>query len=510
MRFFWKIILGTCFCLAFIFVTVQLLFPDFWNVGNALSDSRVVVSHAESKSVPRIAVAFSQEPLSLEPTSLDPAIRSRLLQIYEPLVQFDRYYQMTPLLARGFGRLNDLEWEFTLRSSVKFHNGKILDSSDVLASFQRAKNFSSSDLKNIFAGFDMEAVDASTLRVLTDRPDPLFLSKMTQLLIFPKEYADQGVFTPVGTGPYRFVEWKRGQQMTFNRFADYWGAAPVYETAILKTIVNKFDRVRAYTSGDVQVLASVPPANAEELERLHYPVFSSPSLESNFFIFRSLGNGSVFHDRRLREAVVKALNPQDFLLFVNGFGRLTNQFLPNDVQGFDPHFSSLSFDTAAARQAVRLVSPIDLIPLRIGFLKGFEQVGDYVAQRLSEIGFSVTLSYFEPSDFSQKVHDVDMYFYTWKFDFADPVDFFETVIFSKGSENFGSYANSDVDSLILRLRKTFDQDEKNRLVQALIKHLASDDLYGVSLFETFSLVAASSKVSFAPRMDGLFLLQELR
>lgn len=512
MRFVLKLSGGFVLMLIFSFLVLQLFFPDM-----SLSLETTIrqffrsatgekVSIVQNDSRPLLMIGFSQDGPSLEPTSLNSDVRARTSQIYEPLIRFDPYLRITPVLARSWGQINDTEWEFQIRKDVKFHSGRLLDADDVVASFRRAATYEKSDLKDFFHGITVTALNDHLLRATLEKPDPFFLSRITFLLIIPKEFADQASFSPTGSGPYRFISQKKGEEFSLKRFDEYYRRSPLYERVVYQIIPDRDKRLQAFTSGEIDLLVSLSPSHAKELESLNYKVLQRPSLETNFLVFHQ---DFIFQNPRLREAVLKALDRNDFVYFIEGFGKAASQFVPSGVFGFDPNISIPVPDLSSAKNLVKSVSKLELIPIKILLLKGFESVGNYLKEHLDRVGFNTSVEYADPDSFEKKVRGVDLYFYGWKSDTGASFDFLRSAVHSSGALNFGHYSNTQVDRLIDEVSRTGNEEHQLEFLQKIMQLIVEDDPYGVPLLEPFLLSSVSPDVHFSPRIDGQILLQEI-
>ena len=124
----------------------------------------------------------------------------------------------------------------TLRQGVKFHNGDPFSAEDVKFSFERVLDpaTKSPQYGNIRAIKEVKIIDAHTVHLITDKPFPLLLERVVFFPIIPKKHFEKGgaqAFAenaPVGTGPYKFVEWKRDQYLKMERFEAHWrGGRPL-------------------------------------------------------------------------------------------------------------------------------------------------------------------------------------------------------------------------------------------------------------------------------------------
>jgi len=140
-----------------------------------------------------------------------------------------------PCLAERWDNPDLVTWVFHLRPGVRFHDGSSLDAGDVVASFERL--LASRDLE--MAGYvwniaGVRALDAATVEVKTKSPMSILLNKLRFVLVVPSGAVGALATSPSGTGPYRFVSWKKGEEIRLARNDSYWGARPPLETAVYR------------------------------------------------------------------------------------------------------------------------------------------------------------------------------------------------------------------------------------------------------------------------------------
>lgn len=498
-----KIIAVFGFLAIFGLVSVQL-FSGSLMLGNFFQkDGDVLEQEASMPPRPLLTVAFATDIAQLEPTSLDPLVRFRTNQIYEPLVRFDERFRIIPVLVKSWGRISDTEFEFQIRSDVYFHSGKPLVTDDVIASFNRAKNFVSSDLKSFFQNMQMTSFGDDRVRIITTQPDSLLLSKMAFVLIFPAEFADNASFAPNGTGPYRFVSSRKNEESVLKRFDAYWGKASVFERISIQIIPETKKRLEAFLSGEIDFLPFMHPSQAQELERRNAKIISTPSFETHFLIFNMT---SRFQNVKLRQAAIRALDPQVLLSFLKNYGKEALQFVSHNVFGFSSSLARDSYELESARSLVQRIFNFQRVPLSVALPVGFEELGSYLQKQFDSIGFLPLISYLSPDEIIQKAHDFDLFFSGWNFNLGDSFDFFEQTTVTHAAQNYSSYSNGEIDTLVQKGRAAFRPDDRIAILQRISRILLKEDIYGIPLFEPNFLFASSQDFHFTSSPDGTILL----
>src|SRR5262245_57192646 len=152
------------------------------------------------------------------------------INMFDSLLHKNAKLEYEPSLALSWKSISDTVWEFKLRRNVKFHNGDTLTAEDVKYSFDRvidpAKK--SPQYGNVRAIKEVKIVSPDTVHLVTDKPFPLLLERLVFFPIVPKKHIEKvgdqafGTTAPVGTGPWKFVEWKRDQYIKLEAFDGHW------------------------------------------------------------------------------------------------------------------------------------------------------------------------------------------------------------------------------------------------------------------------------------------------
>jgi len=304
-------------------------------------------------------------------TSFDPGINPTpdaqqvTTMIYDTLIQRDDNMQLKPGLAVSWRNVDPLTWQIKLRSGVKFHNGEPFDARSVKFTLERLSTpgdkagghvmFSS------FGGIErVDAVDPLTVTIKTKRPDPVLPARLAQTFgaqMIPAEYTAKVGYpglakNPVGTGPYKLVQWLKDDRTILEANKDYWGGAPAIERVVWRVIPDDLARVSALQAGEVQVIVRVPPDQVPAIEK-----------RGGLRVERVLGNvTNVFTvcgikkdtgplaDKRMRQAIAYSIDQKSIIdnLF-RGLAAPLGQGAPSTDFGFNPAIKPYPYDPAKAK-----------------------------------------------------------------------------------------------------------------------------------------------------------------
>lgn len=374
----------------------------------------------------KLVVAMSVEPDTLEnwkaySTDGHPILRN----VQEALINRDpKTNELVGELATSWEQTDELTWRFTLREGVTFHDGEPLTAE--IAAFGTNYTWSKENGFEIyqFIGPDITAtaVDELTLDVATASPDPILPSRlyfspipsMKQI----EERPDSLVTEPIGTGPYTFVEWNRGQYIRITANPDWWGlnSPDARGTVTIKDAEFVFraeSSVRAsmVTAEEAQIGRFLAPEDCETT-----PVCKSvPSVETIFL--RLDTNHVAMKDIRVREAIALAVDKQAVADQLFGGGEPASQLVSPSATGYNADLQPYPYDLERAKQLVEEAGaagvPIDA-PIKVVTRQGIylrnDELAEYVASQLREAGLNATSEVIEPGlynpEYSKNISDI--------------------------------------------------------------------------------------------------------
>jgi len=210
-------------------------------------------------------IGVSAEPSSLDPHFHNLASNNNIAaHVFEPLTRFDSDSKLIPALAESWRLVDDTTWEFKLRKGVRFHDGSELTAEDVVWSLDRPATITNSP--GAFTLYTRQItgtqiVDPYTIRLKTATPYPLMLNDLSSVAIVSKNLTQglaSGDFATgrgmIGTGPFKFVAFNRGERLELARNDAYWGEKPAWERVTFRFLSNDPARLAALLAGDVDTI----------------------------------------------------------------------------------------------------------------------------------------------------------------------------------------------------------------------------------------------------------------
>ena len=253
--------------------------------------------------------------LGSEPTTLDPQLREdggeRAVNdnIYETLMVRTPDGKLMPGLAAETPTLVDPQtWQVKLRPGIVFHNGEPFNADAVVFSIKRLidPKFNSEQISFFNTIKDAAKLDDLTVTIQTDGPDPILLSRLYWLKMVPPTHAANANFAeaPVGTGPYIFSSWKRGQNIVLERNETYWGETPSIEKVTYRFVEEPGTRLAGLMAGEFDLITNLLPEFTQQVPQ----AVNILGLEHPIIILHA--DGGPTQDVRVRQALNYAVDKQ--------------------------------------------------------------------------------------------------------------------------------------------------------------------------------------------------------
>jgi peptide/nickel transport system substrate-binding protein len=464
-----------------------------------------------------VVVGFGAEPRTLlGVTIVDWTTNSQLEHIYDRLLDRDaKTLQPKPMLATAWKVVNDTTWEFALRRNVKFHNGEPFTAQSVKATMEYLKDPAN---KTHYAAYwkqikDVQIVDDHTVRFLTDGPWPSLIDRasLTDFLVMPaKALKEQGVQAlaqkPIGTGPFKFVEWKRDERLVLERNPDYWAGPADVSRVTFRFIPEFSSRMAALLSGEIDIMKDVPPHAMEVVDRSgRAKVRSTVSSRINYLALVNLKPGPM-QDVRVRRAMNHAVDVDELIAKVlkGNATRMCAPLAPANVDfakaecykydparaqalfkeaGVDPKTLSLTLDTPSGRY------PLD------------KDVSLAIAAQLQRLGITTNVVVNEWGTHLDKIKNRktgDLFFLGW-----GPALFGQGTMepLFKADQTYASYGNNKtIDDKITKAITVVDARGR-AAAYADLQQVLREEAPWVFLWQQHDLYGVANHVEWAPRAD---------
>ena len=398
-------------------------------------------------------------------------------------------------LAESYEAISDTEWEFKLRQDVKFHDGTSMKAEDVKALLEWAKGFTEVSLYNDNIQ-SVEVVDDYTVRITTPTPSPVLLFNLTQHgnAIVPKKLIDEGHdfnTQPIGTGPYKFVSWTRGDQVEFEAFEDFYLGEPSIKHVIWKIIPEGSSRTIALEAGEVDLVIEVEAMDVERIQE--NDKLATIQYKPTSVTWVMLNNEKQFMDNEnIRHAINCAIDKESVVtVALNGLGEPALAQMPTNIPGVTEENAD-QYDVEKAKEWLEK-SGVDPAEIKFSIICSDDtkkRAGEVVQANLKEIGIECTLESMDLATYLSATAEGDFVAAIGGYGMGDTISYFNGVFHSKSinASNKSRLNNPEIDALIDQASKTIDKEEREALTTrcaAMLNQICSQ----APLYQTISLRA---------------------
>jgi len=430
-----------------------------------------------------VTIGMQLEPPMLDPTAGAAAAIDEVVyaNIFEGLVRFAEDGSIRPALAESWEISDDgLVYTFALRKNVAFHDGSAFDAEDVKFSLERVGAETSANAqKALYAAIQsVDVVDPATVRLTLSQPTGAMLFNLAwgdAVIVAPESVAGNAT-NPVGTGPFRFSKWIKGDSVEIIRNPAYWGVPAKLDKAVFKFISDPNAAFAAVMAEDIDAFPGFPaPEILDQLKADSRFEVDVGSTEGETIL--AMNNKSEhLGDIRIRRAVAHAIDRKaiiDGAMF--GYGTpIGTHFAPHhpayiDLTGhsnYDPGLSKKLLAEAGFPDGLTLT-------LKLPPPSYARRGGEIIAAQLRQVGIQTEISNVEWAQWLEEVFKGKNFDLT-VVSHTEPLDI---GIYARDAYYF-QYASDDFKALNTRLNAATDAAERTALLQAMQRRIADDYVNG--------------------------------
>jgi peptide/nickel transport system substrate-binding protein len=450
--------------------------------------------------------AAQNDILTLDPHSQNHATTISLLQhAYEPLVRYDKNFQVEPALATAWQAVSPTQWRFTLRKGVRFHDGSPFSADDVVFSFGRIKQPQGTMQPYVAGVKEVRKLDDHTVDFILEGPNPVFLRNLVIFHIMSKIWAEKNKSQNVqnykdkeetyasrnanGTGAYMIKGWEPDKRVLLAANPNWWDKREGNVTEVIYTpIKSDSTRVAALLSGDVDMVTDLPTQDVARLSKDPKLKVLEGAENRTIFIAYDVGSSELKHsdvkgknpfkDLRVRRALNMAVDREAIKrVTMRGLSIPAGLMIAPNVHGWSQDIDKVTaFDVEGARKLLA----------EAGYPKGFEfalncpnnrYVNDEeICQALvgmwARAGLKVKLAAEPMATFIQKVQNFDpsVYMLGWGVATFDALYMLQALARTRttgadGSFNFSRVSDPKLDQLIDAMKTETDQKKRDALIR---------------------------------------------
>ena len=346
-----------------------------------------------------LRVAIPWTPENLDPTMNLSSIRAMVgVSMFDSLVGRDADSRIVPQLAESWRLVDDTTWQLKLRRGVVFHDGEPFNAEAVRFTFQRVLNpeQKSPNRANMAEVARVDVIDDYTVNLVTRQPYAPLINRLLDFPMVPPKYVaekgNQGMaLKPVGTGPYRFVELVKDDRLVVEAFDRHWRGAPKIRRVVYKPIPEPFTRAAALRNNEVDLVTTIPPSLARELERVGG--VRVQRVPSSWIIYLGLNAlKKPLSDVRVRQALNYATDVDAIVKNVlEGNGRRLEGPLTPQMFGYDAGVKGYAHDPARARKLLAEAGYPDGLEITLespaGRYQGDKEIAEALGGQWQKAGF---------------------------------------------------------------------------------------------------------------------------
>ncbi|MDA1098384.1 MAG: ABC transporter substrate-binding protein [Proteobacteria bacterium] len=427
--------------------------------------------------------------MTLEPPGLDPRANAAaaigqiaLYNIYENLTHINQDATVSPMLAKSWSISDDgLVFTFDLVQGVKFHDGSDFTAADVKYTFEaNAAEDSKNKRKDRFVNMaKVEAPDANTVRITLKEARPMFLFWMGEstAVIVGQESAATNATKPIGTGPFKFVSWVKGDSVLMEKNADYRDAASVRLDKVKFRFINdQAAQVAAMMSGDLDLIPfSRASAGLGALQ-------ANPDIEVSFgttegeTILSTNNKHPALAKLKVRQAIAHAIDRKEIIdgaMFGAGIP-IGTHFAPHNPDYLD---LTGTYPLDRAKSKALLVEagyPDGLaLSLKLPPVPYAREGGQIVAQQLNKAGFKITIENVEWAVWLKQVYKQK----TYDLSIVSHVEPMDIGIYAQ-TDYYFQYDNKEFNDIMAKADGARDPAMRSEYLKLAQKKLAGDAVNG--------------------------------
>lgn len=428
-------------------------------------------------------------------------------QIYQSLLTYGTDLKPLPSLAKSWEVSEDgLTYTFTLQDNVKWHDGKPFSADDVLFTANEFLRESHPRWRYIANTYVEGVTSPAPNQVVFKLKEPfsafLHAFELSSFPIIPKHIYDGTDYrtnpanqTPIGTGPFKLKEWKRGSYIHLVRNEDYWKPGkPYLDDLYFRIIPDSASRAVAFEKGTVDVLRGGDVEGFEVRRLVKLPdVESTTSGWENYapLVFMEMNLREMpFSDKRVRQAIMHAID-RNFIVnnIFFGLGKPATGPFSSTTLYYSDDVPAYPYDLEKAKKilADAEIKPQDytirLMPLPYGAM--WDRMAEYITQQIEQLGFNVTIQGVDAGGWSQKLSDFDFDLtFNFTYQYGDPAlgvarhYLSSNVVKGTPYGNNQNYLNPKVDELFAEAAGAVSEDVAAKAYAEVQKILVDDVALG--------------------------------
>ncbi|WP_191089827.1 ABC transporter substrate-binding protein [Nesterenkonia ebinurensis] len=462
-----------------------------------------------------LVFAQSADPTTMDPQDARSTSAERVNRnIYSRLFRRDAEMELVEDLVIDYEQVDEQTWRFTITDEAVFHNGDPLTAADVEFSINRVIT---DDTLLEYVEFNqitsVEAIGDYEIELTTDGPMPTLINVLSKggADIMPSEYIEENgiegfIASPIGSGPYEFVEWRQDDRVVLTANEDYWGGEPQWDEVELRAIPENSTRVSELLTGGVDIAADVPPNDWDRIddEDGSHMVFGDTTRVMLLIV--RMTDGYITADPEIREAIDLAIDQGTITetLFEGNATPVRSRVPVGSFGANEELYDDFLYDPERAAELVAAADETPEVTLTAsrGNYPFDGEVAEMIASYLEEVGFEVNLDIREGgsySDMYSERNNEELFLIglaDGMLDASSPMVHYTP----ETAEGMTDYFSEEVIDLLNQAGRTLDEEERAQLY-AEAQEIVAEDRPHIPLYVQPGAFGVSDGVDFTPRLD---------
>lgn len=477
-------------------------------------------SAAAGGTADTITFAQGADPRGLDPAYVDDGESAKIMcNIYDTLLRYDTE---TCDIVPGLAELPDvsddgLTYTFTLQEGVKFHDGTDCNAEAVMTSIVRqlepertedmpyASFVFGSEASNSGVA-SVEAPDDTTLVITLRAASTPFIKNMAMALAAPVvapsaiEAGDSNE-NPIGSGPYKFVSWNKGENVVLEANEDYWDAdhMPQTKNVIFRFIAENSSRVTALNNGEVDIIDGIDASVVPTITDAGNELFEEDGMNINYMAFRN--DEGAFSTLEARRAFCQAVNVEEMVESLYGdYAGVATSVMPLWMAPYDEDIQQTAYDPETAKAAFAELGITSCTMLTYTNPRPYNSIGgqalaEAIQGYLADAGVDMEIVSYDWTTYQTKIETdaFDCCLYGWVGDNGDPDNFMNLLADENVSMNVGRYRSDAYNALIQQGLATPEGDERDNIYKQC-EQMVADEMPWMLISHSKNLAGYSPKV----------------
>lgn len=475
-----------------------------------------------------LTLALLSDIANLDPLQSSLVVDRRVqYQMYDSLIHTDGQLRLLPWLASSWETADPTALVFKLRPDVKFHDGTVFDGDAVKFNLDRILQTPASPRASEIAGVDsVQVVDPYTVRLQLKQPlSPLMaqLVDRSGMILSPTAIQKRGddlSRNPVGagSGPFKFVDYKRGDHLTLTRNDAFWhadaagGALPYLDRLLVRPITDETQRLESLRTGEIDFADGVPQKDVAAMKRDPTLTYSQIPALSYFGFYLNCAQ-SPFSDIRVRQALAWSIDRQQIVdtVFFK-IPTVSNGPIAPPQFPYDPNFKPYARDISRAKALLAEAGQpsVSFTMLVQAGTPVSEQFAEVLQDQMKDAGFALTIKELDlptiVTALTKQSFQAALVGWSGR---LDPDGNTYTQFHTGGGNNYSQYSNPRMDTMLEAARQSFDQNQRKSLYQQ-VNDLAADEAPYVFVYHDVTGQYSTAKVKhFTPISDGIYRFMDV-